>query len=227
MKQIAIIALALVSFTLQAQTTRTIKTQGYDVIDAKGSITVILQQGNEGEIQIIAEEDAQEYVVVKSDGKTLTIKLKKNLYSVSRKGIKVIVPFTELTEVSLNGSGDVESKDNIKASNFEVNLVGSGDIKLTVDATSIDSSLSGSGDINLSGNATNLNVSMSGSGDFDSLKLSTIHTEASLSGSGDISVNAQKSINAVVNGSGDIEYSGNPEVRNTKVNGSGDIDPRN
>lgn len=197
------------------------------MINAKGPITVILQQGNEGEIQIIAEENAQDYVEVKSDGTTLTIKLKKNLYKVSRKGVKVMVPFTALTEVNLNGSGDVESKDNIKASNFEVNLVGSGDINITVEATNIDSSLRGSGDINLSGNTTNLNVSMSGSGDFDSLKLTTINTDASLSGSGDISVNAQKRINAVVNGSGDIEYSGNPEVRNIKVNGSGDIDPRN
>lgn len=222
-----LLGVALLCGTLQAQTTRTINTQEYDAIEAKGSMTVILKQGEEGAIQVIAEEKAQEYVEIDSDGTTLSISLKKNLYKISKKGVKVIVPFTDIKKVALKGSGDIKADDNIETSDLQVTLSGSGDINLTVQAINVDSSLNGSGDINLSGITTNLDVSMTGSGDFDALELSTENTEAKLSGSGDIEVNATKSLNAVVRGSGDIQYSGNPEVKNTKVYGSGDIDPRN
>ena len=221
------IACAFVSTTMQGQTTRTVNTQDYDEIDARGSMNVVLQKGTEGTIQIIAEEKAQEYVSVKSNGKTLIISLKKNLYKVSKKGVKVIVPFNDLNQVSLKGSGEVTSKETINASTFVTHLNGSGDVNLKVAATTVEASLNGSGDIELSGNATNLEVSMTGSGDIDALQLRTQNTDANLTGSGDITVHASNNINAVVRGSGDIEYAGNPEVKNTKVYGSGDIDPRN
>jgi hypothetical protein len=44
-----------------------------------------------------------------------------------------------------------------------------------------------------------------------------------VSGSGDADVYASNSLKARVNGSGDIDYSGNPNTSDTKVLGSGSI----
>ncbi len=207
--------------------TKTINTQDYDIVKAKGSIEVILQKGTEGSVKVEAEDNLIDLVEVTSDGNTISISMKKKVNYVSKVGIKVYVPFSDLTEVSLHGSGDVISDEPIKVSNFSTNLHGSGDIHLTISATNVDASIHGSGDITLKGNSTNLNIEMTGSGDFDSLKMDTKNTDAKLTGSGDISVNASSSIKARLTGSGDIEYSGNPETRDNKVTGSGDIDSRN
>ena len=224
---LSIVACAITVTTMQGQITRNVNTQDYDKIDARGSMNVVLQKGTEGAIQIIAEEKAQEYVTVESNGKTLSISLKKNLYKVSKKGVKIIVPFSDLNQVSLKGSGEVTSKEIINASTFVTHLNGSGDVDLKVAATNVEASLNGSGNINISGNATNLEVSMTGSGDIDALQLRSQNTDANLTGSGDITVHASNNINAILRGSGDIEFAGNPETKNTKVYGSGDIGPRN
>lgn len=220
--RICAIAAFIFTLTLQAQVTKTVNTEGYDIIDVRGSMTVTLQRGTaEGAIQVIAEEQAHEYVDIDSNGTTLVLKLKKNFYKVSKKGVKIIVPYIALSGVHLKGSGDVICKNVINATTFETSLNGSGDIDLVIEADSTEANLTGSGDIDLSGTTNRLSVAMTGSGDFDSLQLATQDTEATLTGSGDISVNAQQSIDAVLKGSGDIEYSGNPETKNTKVYGSG------
>jgi hypothetical protein len=207
--------------------TKTISTQEYDIIKVKGSIKVILQKGTEGTIKVETEKNSIDLVEVTVEGNTLNISLKNKAYYQRNIGVKVYVPFTDLTEVSLNGSGDIISSDTINASTFTTSLHGSGDINLVVSATTVDARINGSGDLNLKGKSTNLNVEMTGSGDFDSIKMNTQHTDAKLTGSGDILVNAATSIKARLTGSGGIEYNGNPETSDNKVKGSGDIDTRN
>jgi len=206
-------------------TTETIQVADYDAINVVGSMNVNLVSGTEGTITVTTDENLHEYVEITSNGGNLKITLKNTKRGIySKKGINIIVPFTDINDVSLVGSGDIISKDLIKANMMDISLVGSGDISLDVEATDLDSNLSGSGDIVLKGNVTNLKAKVSGSGDFEARSLKAVNTDAYVSGSGDLQVYASKSIKARVNGSGDISYSGNPERVDTKVSGSGDID---
>jgi hypothetical protein len=102
-------------------------------------------------------------------------------------------------------------------------MSGSGDIALVVEANSVKASMSGSGDITLRGKTSNLEISISGSGDIKAYDFIADNVEALVSGSATVEVTANKSINAKVSGSGDIDYRGNPEKIDTKVSGSGDI----
>lgn len=236
-KIMAITALALVTLASCAQswsngvrgngtiTTETIKVADYDAISVVGSMNVTLVKGTEGTITVTTDENLHEYLEVTSNGGKLKITFKnsKNGFS-SKKGINIQVPFTDINAISLVGSGDIISKNTIKASMMDVSLVGSGDMELEIEANNLDSNLSGSGDITLTGSVTNLKAKVSGSGDFEARSLEAQNTEAYVSGSGDLQVNAKKRLKARVNGSGDISYSGNPEKVDTKISGSGDID---
>jgi hypothetical protein len=204
-------------------TTNNIKTQSYDKIEAVGSMDVHLERGNEGNVSVSTDSNLQEYVIVEVKNNTLVLRTKNNVTLKTKKGIHITVPFESISGVSLVGSGDIDTKDTIKNDSFDVSVTGSGDIVLAVESDTLDAKVTGSGDLTLAGTATNLEVKVSGSGDFNGSSLKSENTQVYVSGSGDAEVTASKSIKARVNGSGDIEYSGNPVNSDTKVMGSGDI----
>lgn len=204
-------------------TTKTINTGNYDAIKGVGSMDVHLEKGSEGNITVTTDENLQEYIIVEVKDGALVIRTKKNIYLKTKKGIHVTVPFQDISEVSLVGSGDIDTKDPITANNLEVNVTGSGDVVLEVNSKMLEAKVTGSGDMELSGTTDELEVRVSGSGDFKGFDLQAQNTTASVSGSGDVKVVAKNSIKARVNGSGDIVYRGNPERSDTKTSGSGDI----
>ncbi|EAQ38905.1 hypothetical protein MED134_02880 [Dokdonia sp. MED134] len=197
----------------------------YDAINVAGFFNVTLVAGNEGELTIEGESNLLEYIETEVDGDRLTIKVKnkQNLKTSWGKDIKIRVPFRDLNQVSLSGSGEIMSTDVIKANNFRVSVSGSGDINLVVEASSTESRVTGSGDLVLRGSTRDHETSVTGSGDLEAGRFKADNVDAKVTGSGDIRVSCEKSIRARVTGSGDIEYVGNPTKQDTKVSGSGDI----
>jgi len=205
-------------------TTITHTTSDYDAINVVGFMDVKLEKGTEGSITVKTDENLQEYIIVETKNGTLSLKIKKGMNLSTNKGVIITVPFSEISKVSLTGSGDVYTADMIKTDSFEVNLTGSGDMILEVKASTIDAKITGSGDLKVSGETNDLEIKITGSGDFAGKSLIAKNTQAYISGSGDASVYASNSLKARVSGSGDISYSGNPDSTDLKVIGSGDID---
>lgn len=197
----------------------------YNEISVAGFFDVTLVAGNEGELTIEGESNLLEYIETEVNGERLTIKVKnkQNLKTSWGKDIKIRVPFRDLNQVSLSGSGEIMSTDVIKANNFRVSVSGSGDINLVVEASSTESRVTGSGDLILRGSTRDHETSVTGSGDLEAGRFKADNVDAKVTGSGDIRVSCEKSIRARVTGSGDIEYVGNPTKQDTKVSGSGDI----
>ena len=183
----------------------------------------ILKRGSEGTITVTTDDNLQEYVKITSGGGVLKVTLENYVNYSSKHGIIITIPFEEISEASLTGSGDLIGKDVIKTSYFTTNLTGSGDVTLSLDAENIESKLIGSGDITLSGNTNSLDASVKGSGDFEGKGLQANNTDVTVIGSGDATVTAKKSLRARVNGSGDVTYSGSPNKSDTKISGSGTI----
>lgn len=200
-------------------------TSNYDALDLTGSMDVQLVSGTEGNLRIEAEENLLEYIVTDVEGGKLRISTKKgyNLEPSRNKEIKIIVPFRDLSEVSLTGSGDIFSSEVITADNFETTITGSGDIKLPVRAKNAGASITGSGDIELSGSGNDFNCKVTGSGDIQAFDFKCERVDAVVIGSGDIHVFATEELRAKIPGAGDIVYKGNPQKEDFKTLGVGSI----
>lgn len=204
---------------------KNISTSDYDEVRVSGFFDVNLVAGSEGKITIEGEENLLDYVECVVDGGALEIRVEKGkkISTSLNKGITLTVPFESLNSVTLSGSGDVTSKQTIKASKFTTTLAGSGDIKLDIDATDVEAKVTGSGNMTLKGNTGQLNCSVTGSGDLDAFALESNNVESNVAGSGNCKVNCTGSFQARVVGSGDIDYKGDPKKKDTKVTGSGSI----
>jgi len=206
-------------------TTETRTTEDYDGIKCAGSMDYILVAGTEGKIKIEGEENLLKHIITEVKNGNLIVKVEKgiSLRPSWNKTIKITIPFKDISNVSLAGSGDLWNEDVITSNDFDVSLAGSGDVIINVQASSLESSLAGSGDLTLKGKTNYLNVRVAGSGDIHGFGLQANHTTVSVAGSGDAEVVSNESLKARVSGSGDIEYRGNPTKEDTKVSGSGSI----
>lgn len=201
------------------------KTSEYDEIKVSGFFDVDLIAGAEGNITIKGEENLLSSIKIEVENNVLKIytEKNKNISPSNGKNIQITIPFEKISAVSLSGSGDVRTKNIIKSDNFSAQLSGSGDLNLDVEAANFDLGLSGSGDVVLKGTTKSFTSKLSGSGDINASELKSKNSDLSISGSGDMKVFCSEFLKARVSGSGDIQYSGDPKTKDTKVSGSGDI----
>ncbi len=207
-------------------TSKTITTTDYDIISAVGFIDIHLEEGTEGNITVTTDDNLHEHLEIEVKDNVLILTTKNNVNLSTEKGVHITVPFEQISEVTLTGSGDIDSKDKITAEEFNTSVTGSGDIVLDVEASKVKVDVVGSGDVTLSGATTDLEVEILGSGNFKGFDLISQNTNVSCSGSGDAKVVAKGKLKARINGSGDIIYKGNPEKSDVNVSGSGAISSR-
>ncbi|WP_053992993.1 head GIN domain-containing protein [Mangrovimonas sp. TPBH4] len=233
MKRLVICLFAVLAIgTTQAQkkvkgngnvTTITRTTSDYNTISCAGSFDYVLVKGTEGQITLEGEANLLEYIITEVKNERLIIKVENSVNLRSGKPIKITIPFTDIEKVSFAGSGELWSEDTIVSNNFDVEMAGSGDLKLSVEANTVEASLAGSGDLDLSGSTTSFEASVAGSGDLDAYKLISNNTDVSVAGSGGAKVYSKDVLKARVAGSGSVSYKGNPTKEDTKVSGSGRI----
>ncbi|PHQ57552.1 MAG: DUF2807 domain-containing protein [Lutibacter sp.] len=236
---ISVLVLLITSTNINAQFfTKKIKGNGdivtksrrvtdYDKIAVAGAFDVELFKGKEGVITIKADENLMEYIITEVKKGTLKIKTKKGYNINTRKTIIIRVPFKNIDAVSLAGSGDVYSEDVIDSSELKLNIAGSGNLNLKVSTKNLKSSIAGSGNINLSGDTDQLTCSIAGSGNINSYNLKAGIATVKIAGSGNVKVNAIHEIHAKNVGSGNIYYSGNPNIEKVTSVGSGSIKKKN
>lgn len=200
----------------------------YDQVALEGSMNVELIAGREGNLKVEAESNLMEYILTEVSRGKLKIYIKEgvNVQPSRSKGIKITVPFEDLDQVSLTGSGDIYNSDKINAGEFRVHVTGSGDINLDLEAAAVTGTITGSGDIILRGTTRSFECKVTGSGDFSAYDLKAEYVSASVSGSGDIQVNPLQELRARITGSGDIIYLGDPERQDFRTTGSGAVSRR-
>lgn len=219
--------------------TREVKNvSNFSSIKVLGSPDVEYRQskGSQTTISIYGSDNLVDLLEVSTVNGVLQVNMKKNVnIQGGERRLKVIASSPSLTNVDIQGSGDVDLKGLIKGSNIKLNVMGSGDINAenlqytnvsavvkgsgdialkNVQASGVLAEVHGSGDIDMKGAALQATLYVNGSGDISAGNLTATNVVAAVNGSGDIECHVSKQFDAKVNGSGDIEYGGNPSVVN-------------
>ncbi len=106
----------------------------------------------------------------------------------------------------------------------EAMLAGSGDIEVEgFDGGKTSLVIAGSGYIEADGKLDYLRLTINGSGRADVPDLEVEDADVTINGSGNVLVRVSGNLEATINGSGDIEYIGEPEHVRSSVRGSGHI----
>ncbi len=195
----------------------------YTAVASAGSWDVMIAYGESNSITIEGDENLLPYIETMVEEGKLSIRTRKSYNLRSKNKITVYVSLTRITGISLSGSGDIIGQGRFRnegESYFK--LSGSGKIDMDFDKVgTAEVGISGSGDIRLKGSAGSVNVKISGSGNADCSELIADNASVRVSGSGNVKINANKSIDASISGSGNVSYKGAASDVKKHVAGSG------
>lgn len=142
--------------------------------------------------------------------------------TVEGKPLKYYLTLKSLEGVFVTGAARVKSK-RMKVKDLQVILKGAGEVILTdIEAHHLDVELPGAGIISISGTAKEQHVFLKGAGAYDAPRLETERSTVKIKGIGRASVWAKRFLDAEVDGVGQIEYYGSPEVKRS-VSGLGKV----
>ena len=225
-----ILAFAFTSFVMascvQAQSTETRTPGHFTKVHSGGSWEVILVEGNKEEIKIEARGVDLDKVKTEIDGDVLSVGLVKGSYNNVK--LKFYITYKDLEGVKCSGSGTMEVTSPVRSEEFYAGLSGSGDILMEeLDAETLSVSISGSADMTIKGGSVQeAEINQSGSGDFHGDNLAIGGLDVKKSGSGDTHVGDLGKVSVSASGSGDVTYTGSPQLGDIRTSGSSSIRKR-
>jgi hypothetical protein len=137
--------------------------------------------------------------------------------------INVYLHMPEVRYVLSEGVGTVKSTNVITTPDIDYETRSLGDIHLTVDNNSVIGHMHGAGDIYLSGHTRHHACNIVGNGFIRAAELNTGYTWISSNTSGNSYVKVNDLLQVLVEGSGDIIYSGEPDHIDKVITGTGKL----
>lgn len=188
-------------------------------MDISGKVFII--QGSEYSCTIETEENIAGLLTTDVKDHELKISQTKN-FNTNTLNVYITMPFVE--KLSLNGSGDINCKNEISSKNLELELDGSGNINMNkIIVMTLSCSIDGSGNINLvTGKTKDANFELGGSGNITADHIDCENVVASIDGSGNIDCFASQNLKVDIDGSGNLKYKGQPKTK-IDISGSGQV----
>ena len=228
------------------------KVPSFTAISVSSAIDLYLTQSNKNEVAVSASNyEIRDHIVTEVVGGTLIIRLGDNgtWFSWRKWGnykTKAYVSIKDIDALTASGastvhlintiespkmriklSGASDFKGNIKAGVLMYQLTGASDYKGQITANSIDIDGSGASSIELIGNVDDLAVEVSGASDAKLYNLTAKGAILRASGASNIGVTVTEILRANSRGASDINYKGNPNVKESNTSGASSIRRRN
>ena len=184
-----------------------------------------IRQGNREGVQIETDDNILEMLETVVDNGTLKIRPREKNVHLKTKTLHIIVYLTTLDEISLAGSGKIQS-EKLDIAKLHVSLGGSGDIQLNeLKSNSLEVDIGGSGNFSARGNVPKIVGTIGGSGSIEIDKLAAKDVQIAIGGSGSVRTWVTQSLSVSIGGSGDVSYYGDPKVSKS-IAGSGSVTRR-
>jgi Putative auto-transporter adhesin, head GIN domain len=195
--------------------------QGVNQVSLEGTGTVILLQGNQESLTIQAEDNIIPHIQSNVNGKTLSLSYDTNTPT-PNKTVKFYLTVKDLSSISISGAGKVETR-GFKTQSLVISTNGAGEGNMSgLNINKLTVNLSGAGKMNMTGIARDQTITISGAGDYLARDLKSQKATITINGAGKGILNVSSILNAVINGSGEISYLGNPQV-SQQINGVGTV----
>jgi hypothetical protein len=228
------------------------KVPSFTAISVSSAIDLYLTQSNKNAVAVSATNDEiRDHIITEVVGGTLIIRLEdkgtwfswrkwgnyktkayvsiKDIDALTASGASTVhlVNTIESPKMRIKLSGASDFKGNIKAGVLMYQLTGASDYKGEVTANSIDIDGSGASSIELIGKVDDLAIEVSGASDAKLYNLTAKGAILRASGASNINVTVTEILKANARGASDINYKGNPTVKESNTSGASSIRRRN
>ncbi|MGZ7048508.1 MAG: head GIN domain-containing protein [Methanobacterium sp.] len=193
----------------------------FNQIDFNGAGELIITQGDKESVTVQADDNLMNNIKTSVNNNKLTISFDNNM-PVPTQPVKIYVTVKDLNSINVTGSGLVKS-DNLNVNSLILTINGAGNSTLNnLNAQTLNITLSGAGTIKTSGNVNEQNMQISGAGEYNAGNLTSKIATVTINGGGKSTVKVSDTLNAIINGAGQISYIGSPKVTQ-QISGVGNV----
>lgn len=221
----AVALLALASFRAGAygprETGAIRDVRGFDSVSLDTSGELIITQGDQEALEIVARESDLPNITTQVSGGTLAI---------GRRGSGPLFPFSQpvfrltmkkVAALRTHSSGKI-TVNGLRAGSLRLQISSSGGITIDgLEAGALDVQLSSSGSLRVAGRVERQEVRISSSGSYLAGDLESRSASVRVSSSGSATVRVSESLEANLSSSGGVRYYGNPPRVQANVTSSG------
>lgn len=203
----AMLALALAGCSRGRSTpsTETRALADFHGVELRGTADVSVEVGPAYSVTITAGAAALPHVKTEVSRGKLVIDHRRGWFWSDRGPLSVRITMPLLDEFEVNGAGKV-NLSGVRGEKLELSIDGAANLTASGSIAKLEADINGAGDMTLSG-------------------LIATDAELSVNGAGKITAQVTGTLEAEVNGLGNIRYSGNPAHVTTSINGVGSITP--
>lgn len=203
------IAMLLLVYPVAAQNRQARNVDTFTSVSFRLPGKLYLRQGNTQKVELQGNKEILSSVETKVDGSRLIIHIpgKWNWkWNSDDDDLVVYITVKDLNGVSVGGSGDVIGESKFTTGDIDLNVSGSGSMKIEVESSGrMEANVSGSGELTVRGTAKNFSSDVSGSGRVI------------------MNMQVESRSNFGISGSGKIEASGVSRELFTEISGSGRV----
>ena len=188
-------------------------TQKLDRIEIPAPFDVIVEKGDHYGVKIIGESNVipEVFTEVKNNSLLLSTSNNVKFFGNAMDRTQLIVTTKDISEICVVGSAKVSSTSNVESKYLSLELIGSGEISLTIESQNISVDITGSGNVELKGNCKIIKGKVIGSGILHTKQLKSKKSFIKIVGSGQASVCSSEKLHASINGTADVTYVGEPK----------------
>lgn len=193
-------------------------------VKVETGIDVYLTQGNDQHVEVEADENLHEWIRTEVNGDVLHIYSEKSIRNAKTK--RVNITCKTLNRIDISSAGDVKGQSKFKVDQLDIEMSSAGDLELDVEADRINISLSSAGDADLSGTTNILNVDLSSAGDLNAFDLMAKTGEVTVSSAGNARVYITDEASFRSSSAGNIQYKGEPRLKDINTSSAGSVNKR-
>lgn len=196
----------------------------FNAIRVSSGIDIILSQGNQTKVIIIANKDIIDDVNSEVIGDELRLSVDGNWF---RRGhVEAHITFVEIESLDVSAGSDVESEGRLQFENVKIEASSGSDIKLEIEAREVNLRASSGSDANLKGSAQRLYAKASSGSDINAYELEVENGVLELSSGSDVKAWVTGSLEVDASSGSDVYYKGDPELLNINTSGGSDVNKR-
>jgi len=198
---------------------------GFNAITLNGVGRLDIIQGSSESLEIEAEDNILEALSSEVQAGTLTLGYQESFWVTSiipTKEIVYTLTVTDLTELTINGAGDVDI-ESLQTDTLAMTINGAGQVEIDdLTAETLSVQISGTATIELAGQVSSQTINIDGAGNYQAGDLQSSTASVKVQGLGNARVWAFETLTITINGSGAVSYYGSPEL-SQEISGLGDI----
>jgi hypothetical protein len=197
----------------------------FNAVRVSSGIDVYLSQGDKESISVEADENLHEYIITEIRDNVLRV-YTDNVNIRDAEMTRVHVTMKDVKSLKTTSAGDIVGKTPVKTGEIELSASSAGDILLELYATDVQVDISSSGNVKIWGEGSSLEAGLSSAGDLEAFDFKVKEAKVDVSSAGDARINVSDKLVARASSAGDITYSGSPKSMDVHSSSAGSIRSR-